>query len=151
MKKRFIIGLFLLLIVNILLVGCSEKNKNPVSEIKEVKKEINLKNKGLKVIISPTNGSNVNGVIKVKLEKIPNKGTKILVSMVPQGFKGDLYKDKNVIIQWINNPKDGEEILLDTTKLENGIYGIGIAVTYEGAPEASPWIALVQTQVNVKN
>ena len=71
--------------------------------------------------------------------------------MAPQGFKGDLYNDPNVIIQWVNNPSNGQEILLDTTKVENGVYGIGVSATYEGASESSPWIALVQMQVNVQN
>ncbi len=120
-------------------------------EMQHPKKEINLENNGLKVKISPTDNKNVNGVVIVTLRSIPSKATKILVSMAPQGFKGDLYNDPNVIIQWINNPSIGQEILLDTTKVENGVYGIGVSATYEGAPESSPWIALVQTQVNVQN
>ena len=87
----------------------------------------------------------------MELEKIPSKATKIPVSMVPHGFNGDLYNNSNVIIQWINNPYEGQRILLDTTKVENGVYSIGVSATYEGAPESSPWIVLVQTQVNVEN
>ena len=127
--------------------GCFEKGQ----EEHVAKTEINLSNNGLEVKIFPTNETKVNGVITVELEKIPSKATKILVSMVPQGFSGDLYNNSNVIIQWINNPYEGQQILLDTTKVENGVYGIGVSATYEGAPESSPWIALVQTQVNVEN
>jgi len=127
--------------------GCFEKEQ----EEHVAKTEINLSNNGLEVKIFPTNETKVNGVITVELEKIPSKATKILVSMVPQGFSGDLYNNSNVIIQWINNPYEGQQILLDTTKVENGVYGIGVSATYEGAPESSPWIALVQTQVNVEN
>ncbi|HEC75652.1 MAG TPA: hypothetical protein ENI33_00125 [Thermoplasmatales archaeon] len=135
-----------LIIGNVFISGCLQEEQE-----KQSKTEINLENNGLKVKISPTNDSKVSGVITVTLEGIPSEATKILVSMSPQGFQGDLYNDSNVIIQWIDNPSAGQEILLDTTKVENGVYNIGAAATYEGAPESSPWIALVQTQVNVQN
>ena len=150
-------GILMLTIGMIFISGCVQQSGQETyqgtqnQEIQQPKTEINLENNGLEVKISPTEDKKVEGVVTVTLKNIPSKATKILVSMVPQGFKGDLYQDPNVIIQWIDNPSAGQEILLDTTKLENGIYGIGVSATYEGAPESSPWIALVQTQVNVQN
>lgn len=152
------IGILVLTIIGIVFIsGCVQEagqgthqaTQNP--RIQQPKTEINLENNGLKVKISPTEDKKVSGIITVTLQNIPSKTTKILVSMAPQGFKGDLYNDPNVIIQWVEEPSIGQEILLDTTKVENGVYGIGVAATYEGAPESSPWIALVQTQVNVQN
>ncbi|RLI80510.1 hypothetical protein DRP05_00640 [Archaeoglobales archaeon] len=155
MKPKFVGFLILVLVVGVVLMsGCTQQSKQEQTsqaETEQPKKEINLENNGLKVKISLTENKKVSGVISVTLEAIPSKTTKILVSMAPQGFKGDLYNDPNVIIQWINDPSVGQEILLDTTKIQNGVYGIGVAATYEGAPESSPWIALVQTQVNVQN
>jgi len=159
MEIKYIgVGILTLAIIGTIFIsGCvqqSEQGKQQViqnQEIQRPKTEINLENNGLKVKISPTEDKKVSGVITVTLQKIPSKTTKILVSMAPQGFKGGLYNDPNVIIQWIDNPSIGQEILLDTTKLENGVYGIGVSATYEGAPESSPWISLVQTQVNVQN
>ena len=159
MKSKYIgCGILALAIIGIIFIsGCvqqSEQRGQQIpqnQEIQQPKTEINLENNGLKVKISPTEDKKVSGVITVTLENIPSKTTKILVSLAPQGFKGDLYNDPNVIIQWIDQPSIGQEILLDTTKIENGVYGIGVAATYDGAPESSPWIALVRTQVNVQN
>ena len=152
------IGILVLAIIGIILIsGCVQQDgqgtyqERQDQEIQQPKREITLENNGLKVKISPTEDKKVSGVITVTLQNIPTKTTKILVSLAPQGFKGDLYSDPNVIIQWVEEPSIGQEILLDTTKVENGVYGIGVSATYEGAPESSPWIALVQTQVNVQN
>ena len=156
MRKNILIPAVLLLLL-VFVSGCVQESEQgeqqavQTQEAQQPKTEINLENNGLKVRISPTEDSKVSGTITVTLQSIPSKTTEILVSMAPQGFKGDLYNDPNVIIQWIENPSVGQEILLDTTKVENGVYGIGVAATYEGAPEASPWIALVQAQVNVEN
>jgi len=156
--KHVSFGILTLLIIGIVFIsGCTQQNEQgpyqatQKQELQQPKTEINLENNGLKVKISPTEDKKVSGVVTVTLQNIPSETTKILVSMTPQGFKGDLYNDPNVIIQWVDNPSIGQEILLDTTKLENGVYGIGVSATYEGAPESSPWIALVQTQVNVQN
>jgi len=159
MKSKYIgFGILALAILGVIFIsGCiqqSEQGGQQIpqnQEIQQPKTEINLENNGLKVKISPTEDKKVSGVITVTLENIPSKTTKILVSLAPQGFKGDLYNDPNVIIQWIDQPSIGQEILLDTTKVENGVYGMGVSATYDGAPESSPWIALVQTQVNVQN
>jgi len=159
MKFKYLgFGILALVIILVIFISLGIKQSGQETqqvtqnqEMQQPKTEINLENNGLKVKISPTDNKNVNGVVIVTLRSIPSKATKILVSMAPQGFKGDLYNDPNVIIQWINNPSIGQEILLDTTKVENGVYGIGVSATYEGAPESSPWIALVQTQVNVQN
>jgi len=154
----FGVGVLVLAVIGTLFIsGCIQQSGQETyqvtqnQKIQEPKTEINLENNGLKVKISPTEDKKVSGVVTVTLQNIPSETTKMLVSMTPQGFKGDLYNDPNVIIQWIENPSAGQEILLDTTKVENGVYGIGVAATYEGAPESSPWIALVQTQVNVQN
>ena len=159
MKSKYIgFGILAVVIIGVIFIsGCiqqSEQGGQQIpqnQEIQQPKTKINLENNGLKVKISPTEDKKVSGVITVTLENIPSKTTKILVSLAPQGFKGDLYNDPNVIIQWIDQPSIGQEILLDTTKVENGVYGIGVSATYKGAPESNPWIALVQTQVNVQN
>ena len=159
MKSKYIgFGILALAILGVIFIsGCIQQSEHggqqipQNQEIQQPKTEINLENNGLKVKISPTEDKKVSGVITVTLENIPSKTTKILVSLAPQGFKGDLYNDPNVIIQWIDQPSIGQEILLDTTKVENGVYGMGVSATYDGAPESSPWIALVQTQVNVQN
>ncbi len=141
--------MFVGLLILVLLVGCTQQGT--IETIEKNQTKISLENNGLNVEISPTNNKEVKGVITIKLISVPPQTTKVLISLAPQGFKGDLYNSSNVIIQWIENPSNGQEILLDTTKVENGVYGIGVGATYEGAPESSPWIALVQTQVNVQN
>jgi len=151
------LALIIILIGIVFISGCvqeagqeiNQETQNP--QLQQPKTEINLENNGLKVRISPTEDKKISGIITVTLQNIPSKTTRILISMTPQGFKGDLYNDPNVIIQWVEDPSSGQEILLDTTKVENGIYGIGVLATYDGAPESNPWIAIVQTQVNVQN
>lgn len=151
-SKFFSLWILVLVLGVVFLSGCVQQAAQENQQTQaQPKTEINLENNGLKVKISPTENKKISGVITVTLQNIPSNATKILVSMAPQGFKGDLYSSPNVIIQWIENPSAGQEILLDTTKVQNGVYGIGIAATYEGAPEQSPWVALVQTQVNVQN
>jgi len=162
MKNKYLIGIFILMVTGIIFIsGCvqgeqeQEQEQEQISQIEQVtqqpKSDISLENNGLKVKISPTKDKEVSGVVSITLEGIPSEATSILVSLAPQGFKGDLYSDPNVIIQWVSDPSVGQEILLDTTKVQNGIYGIGVSATYDEATESSPWIALVQTQVNVQN
>ncbi len=144
----------MLTIVGIVFIsGCVQQGGETTQnqEMQQTKTEINLEDNGLKVKISPTEGKKISGIVTVTLESIPSEATKILLSLAPQGFNGDPYSNPNVIIQWVDNPSNGQEILLDTTKVENGVYGIGVSATYEGAPESSPWMALVQTQVIVEN
>ncbi|RLG20890.1 hypothetical protein DRN74_04075 [Candidatus Micrarchaeota archaeon] len=153
-SKYSSIAVLLLTIVGIVFIsGCVQQGGETTQnqEMQQTKTEINLEDNGLKVKISPTEGKKISGIVTVTLESIPSEATKILVSLAPQGFNGDPYSNPNVIIQWVDNPSNGQEILLDTTKVENGVYGIGVSATYEGAPESSPWMALVQTQVIVEN
>jgi len=153
-SKYSSIAVLLLTIVGIVFIsGCVQQGGETTQnqEMQQTKTEINLEDNGLKVKISPTEGKKISGIVTVTLESIPSEATKILLSLAPQGFNGDPYSNPNVIIQWVDNPSNGQEILLDTTKVENGVYGIGVSATYEGAPESSPWMALVQTQVIVEN
>ncbi|MCD6575699.1 MAG: hypothetical protein J7K73_00900 [Nanoarchaeota archaeon] len=151
MELKYVAVLVLVLVaVGVLVSGCIRQGGQEGVE-QQPKTEMSLENNGLKVKISPVEDKVVSGVITVTLESVPPSTTKILISMVPQGFQGDLYNSSDVIIQWVDDPSSGQEILLDTTKVQNGVYGIGVAATYEGAPEESPWSALIQTQVNVQN
>jgi len=155
MKTVLSFAVLALVIVGIVFIGgCSQRSEQAAQttqESQQPKTEITLENNGLRVRIAPTEDKKVSGVITVTLQSVPSGATKVLISLAPQGFSGDPYNASNVIIQWVENPSDGQEILLDTTKVENGVYGIGVSATYEGAPESNPWMALVQTQLNVQN
>jgi len=168
MKSAVIICAIFLLSLTLLISGCgqsamqengmqeksAEGSAGQESEAQappEPAKEIELENNGLKVKIYPTEGKKIKGIITVKFESIPDGTTKSLVSVAPQGFHGDLYSNPNVIVEWIDEPTAGKEVLLDTSKLEGGVYGIGVTTTYEGAPEDNPWSAVVQTQVIVES
>jgi hypothetical protein len=54
-------------------------------------------------------------------------------------------------VEWVNQPHDGKETLIDTTKVQNGVYSLGVSATYEGALDSNPWLAVVQTQLTVEN
>lgn len=113
--------------------------------------EINLRSNGLEVVLGPSKGKKISGVIKLTLMNMPPNTTKILISLSPQGLVGNATNSTNVILQWIEEPSVGKEILLNTTKLENGIYNIAVSSAYEGAPKDSPWSAIAQEQIIVEN
>ncbi|MBO8183228.1 MAG: hypothetical protein H0Z28_10635 [Archaeoglobus sp.] len=155
MAAKYLVFIILLLVF---VCGCAGESQSSQQQTPQAQqtplKEIYLENNDLKVRIYPTEDKKVSGVITVKLESLPSKATKLLVAFVPQGFKGsaeEMYNNPNVIIQWIENPSAGQDILIDTSKVKNGVYNVGVSATYENAPESNPWLALVQTQVNVQN
>ena len=160
MKLKYpVLGILLLLVVPVALISGCTQQMNPqgtqqLQTTQEKQTEISLENNGLKIRIVPTEGKKIGGVVIIRLEGLPSKADKLLVSMVPQGFHGsgeELYNNSNVIIEWKDKPFVGQEILIDTEKVQNGVYNIGVSTSYEGAPESSPWSAVVQTQVIVEN
>ena len=93
-RKYLTLGILALVITGIVFIsGCVQEGKQETyqqmqtKETEQPQTEINLENNGLKVKISPVEGKKVSGAITVTLENVPEKATKILVSMVPQGLK----------------------------------------------------------------
>ena len=120
-------------------------------ETTKCKTEISLKgNKGLDVVVSPILDEIVNGVIKVSVNLIPSEGTKIWIMLSPQGISQieDPFKEPNVIIQ-IVDASAGQSVFLDTIKIKNGVYNLGIMTTVN--PSGGPWTDIVQTQLIVEN
>ena len=120
-------------------------------ETANCKTEIILKgNKGLDVIVSPTLDETVKRIIKVSVNSIPSEGTKMWAMLTPQGMGQieDPFKEPNVIIQIVDARAD-QTIFLDTTKVKNGVYSLGIMTTVN--PSGGPWIDVVQTQLIIEN
>ena len=120
-------------------------------ETTNCKTEIVLKgNKGFVVVVSPTLDETVKGVIKVSVNSIPSEGTKIWAMLSPQGMGQveDPFKEPNVIIQ-IVDARAGQSVFLDTTKVKNGVYNLGIMTTVN--PKGGPWTDVVQTQLIIEN
>lgn len=107
-------------------------------------------NKGLDVVVSPTLDETVKKIIKVSVNSIPSEGAKIWVMLSPQGISQveDPFNEPNVVLQ-IVDAKAGQSVFLDTTKVENGVYNIGIMTTVN--PSGGPWTDIVQTQLIVEN
>jgi len=165
MKTINVILLCLVLAV-ILVSGCAQKggsvpletggsagtSGNGAGGVPET--QIELKNGGLDVIVSPAEGKKLKGVITVKINSIPENTGQIMVMLTPQNMPqtDNPFAEPNVIIQ-VAEPSDNE-VLIDTTGVENGVYNLGITAE---KPEAlkgegeSPWLAVVQTQVIVGN
>ena len=107
-------------------------------------------NKGLNVVVSPTLDETVKGIIEVSVNSIPSEGTKIWAMLTPQGMGQveDPFKEPNVIIQ-IVDARAGQSVFLDTTKVKNGVYNLGIMTTVN--PKGGPWTDVVQTQLIIEN
>lgn len=119
--------------------------------IANCKTEMVLKgNKGLNVVVSPTLDETIKDVIKVSVNSIPSEGTKIWAMLTPQGMGQveDPFKEPNVIIQIVDARTD-QTIFLDTTKVKNGVYNLGVMTTLN--PRGGPWTDIVQTQLIVEN
>ena len=101
-------------------------------------------------MVSPILDEIVNGVIKVSVNLIPSEGTKIWIMLSPQGISQieDPFKEPNVIIQ-IVDASAGQSVFLDTIKIKNGVYNLGIMTTVN--PSGGPWTDIVQTQLIVEN
>lgn len=107
---------------------------------------------GLSVTVSPTLDENVKGVTKATLDSIPSGVTKVWVMMTPQGWAPkegeDPFSAPDVILQ-VEDAAAGKSVYLDTTKVENGVYTLGVMVTSN--PSGAPWTDVVQTQLLVGN
>ena len=165
--NRIAAGALIIAIIGLIIIGgCSQEQSpaettpaptqqpsatNTPTPTEQPQTEIELENDGLKSKISPTEGKKVSGVITVSVNNFPSETAKLLVMISPQGLQGDLDNNPNVMMEWIGQPTAGQEILLDTTKVENGVYNLGVCAAPEEAPENYPWIAVVQTQLIVEN
>ncbi len=107
---------------------------------------------GLSVTLSPTVDETVNGIIKATLETVPPDVTKVWVMMTPQGWQPeegeDPFTSPNVILQ-VEDAVAGKSVYVDTEKVENGVYTLGVMVTSN--PSGAPWTDVVQTQLVVQN
>ena len=148
----------LLLILAILIIGCTQREEikpfeeKPAPEV--IKTQIELENKGLEVIVSPTEGKKVKGVITVEIKKFPLGSAKLVVMLSPQGIGeiSDPFNTPNVIMQYAEAAVTA--ILIDTKSVENGVYNLAVMGSRKAElaqNDTSPWVAVVQTQVVVEN
>lgn len=135
---------------------CSEEtNYQCQSYIEEsqCKTELPIKGaKGLDVVITPTLDELVKGTIKININSVPSNVEKIWIMMGPQGQQPqageDPFKMPNTIIQ-IEDATAGKIIFIDTAKVSNGVYNLGVMATNN--PNGAPWEDVIQTQIVVEN
>jgi hypothetical protein len=120
------------------------------SEQQACKTEMNLKgNNNLDVTLSPTLDEIIKGTLKISINAIPSEGNKIWVLLTPQGSSGgDPFSTPNTILQTADS-EVGKSVYIDTTKVENGVYNLGIMTTSN--PGGAPWTDVVQTQLVIEN
>ncbi len=126
------------------------------TEEKACATEIRIKgNKGLDAVISPTLDETVKGTIKIEALTVPERTDEVAFFLVPQGVDlGAKMTEEELakVERGVNtNAADGWKYYIDTKKFANGIYMIFVGSTYEGAPDASPWLDYIGTQVVVEN
>ena len=142
----------------ILFMGCMQREdikpfeEKPAPEI--IKTQIELENKGLEVVVSPTEGKKVSGVVTIGIKKVPQGSAKLVVMLSPQGIGeiSDPFNTPNVIMQYAEATE--AEVLIDTKKVENGVYDLAVMGSRRAEltqNDTSPWVAVVQTQVIVEN
>ena len=120
-------------------------------EEKSCKNEIILKGSSLEGVVSPTSDEVVNGIIKTEVTKVPADTTGVVFVLAPQGTIRPGMEEENAIIIIDAQEEDGWKALMDTTKVDNGLYDIFIAAMYEDAPEDNPWRSYAFAQVIVEN
>jgi len=123
------------------------------TEESQCKTELSLRGaKGLDIVISPTLDELVKGTIKINVNSIPNDVKNVWVMMGPQGQQPqpgeDPFKMPNTIIQ-IEDATAGKIIFVDTNKVDDGVYNLGVMATNN--PNGAPWIDVIQAQLVVKN
>ena len=142
----------------ILFMGCMQREdikpfeEKPAPEI--IKTQIELENKGLEIVVSPTEGKKVSGVVTIGIKKVPQGSAKLVVMLSPQGIGeiSDPFNTPNVIMQYAEATE--AEVLIDTKKVENGVYDLAVMGSRRAEltqNDTSPWVAVVQTQVIVEN
>ena len=116
--------------------------------------EINIESNGLSVKISPTEGNNVTGVLTLRLVSLPSRTDRVLVVLIQQGYTGPTENSpltRQGLVEWPPQPAAGQEVLLDTSKVENGVYNLNVAAGSAEASSSTPWLAVVSMQVLVDN
>jgi len=116
--------------------------------------EINTENNGLSVKISPTEDNTVAGIVTVRLVSLPSQTDSILVVLIQQGYSGPTESSpltRQGLVERLLKPAAGQEVLLDTSKVETGVYNLNVAAGLAEAPSDNPWLAVVSVQVVVNN
>ncbi len=153
MEPKQILGILLLAVVGVVVIsGCVQEGQpQGTQENQQTQTEINLENNGLSVRIHPTEGNKISGIVTVTFESVPSGAGKLLVMLSPQNMEhtDDPFNEPNVVAQFLE--PDTKEAFIDTRKVENGVYNLGVTVSPEVEREGYPWIAVVQTQVLVNN
>lgn len=136
---------------------CSEETNytcESYTEEKACETQINLKGaKGaLDIVIAPTLDESVKGIIKVEAVSVPEGTEMIKFIFAPQEVEiGPAMDISKVVIETDASGSDGWRAFFDTSKVDNGLFRLFIGSTYEGAPDANPWLDYTNTQMIVKN
>jgi len=115
---------------------------------------ITVSNGDLTMVISPTLDIVVSGTIKLETTSLPEATTSIVFMMYPQNEPINMetgLTSNQLFTSDQATPSTGWTKYIDTIGLSDGLYELAVLPTHESAPDGSPWLAVGQTQVIVKN
>ena len=151
MKKHTIL-LAILLSTIILLSGCSQKTSTTVTTKTEStaataapKTEITAKSLGTEMVISPSVGKTIKGIVTITLTKVPSATGIAAFGIEKQGST----EGGGPNLGMDQDGSDGWSYILDTTDYENGIYTI-YSMVGESLKAEAP-LGIVTAQVVIEN
>ncbi|MFC1723626.1 lipoprotein [Nanoarchaeota archaeon] len=140
MKKIFILAIIALMLLSL---GCGQKQTQDAKTAtpeKTTQTEIKAIGQGATIVISPTIGKNVKGMITLTLTEMSADAKIISFAMERSG-------GEPIVLGQANS--DDWSILVDTTLYENGLYDIG-GVTFTSSSSREP-IGMARTQILIDN
>ena len=145
MKKEFVIlGISIMLLV-IGLSGCTETDTTPKTEIRTEGSGVS---DGMEMVISPSVGNEISGVVTISLTKVPDETLYVSFAMTGPGLSDtgiDSFIGLNI------DESAGWSVTLNTNDYSNNTYTIvGYAFATQHGGDSNP-LGFVQTEVVLKN
>ncbi len=121
-------------------------------EQKECSTYMEISNSDLLVVVSPTLDNVVKGTIKFEATSLPQNTQTIVFMLYPEGQPIDMNQGLKENQIFSSDDVSGSWVkYVDTTQLDNGVYMVGILPTNDNMPSNSPWLAVGQAQIIVRN
>lgn len=156
MKNQTLMLVALVLVSVVAVSGCtqgpSESTSNQNQASSEPKTQMELSNNGFSATLFPTVDSNVKGVVTLRINSVPSNAVEVWLMVFQQGQLNaeDPFKSNNTVIQ-TTQAVAGKDMLVDTTRLENGVYNFNVMTKPADATDSNPWSSVVMSQIQVDN
>ena len=155
-KQALVLSAFALFVV-ILVSGCTQEappmNETSGRQAKlSVEPEFIAGNGTVTVRITPTRDNVLSGHVSIFLEDVPENARIAYVAFYrpSTGNMLDALNHPDTMLEELQ-PFNNWETFIDTTKMEDGIYKLGVAMADERLMEEGPWIGWLETEVVISN